>query len=76
MSIVTEAVTYQFTVPGGGEADAFGGATNVSARVHVFSDSGVTIELNHYRPGANVSLTLEQFNQLRAKIFEVTGKVV
>jgi hypothetical protein len=77
VSIQTEVTTYRFTLPESGEATTIGSAAAVVCQVHVRADGGVELELsNFYRPGATVALSLEQFNQLRAKVFEVTGKVV
>lgn len=76
MSVELERVTYVFTIPGSDPA-AFGGSIPVHCMVHVLANSNVEVGLSHRPgPGAELSLNLKQFNQLRAKIFEVTGKVV
>jgi hypothetical protein len=74
-TVETECTTYQFTLPGG-DPLTLNGVPSVGVQVRLFHDGGVSMELNHIAPIRAVTLSLEQFNQLRAKVFEVTGKVV
>lgn len=77
--VKTESVTHRFTLPGhkaiSTEFGAFG-AIPVEVTIHRDGDIAIDLKpldkLNRFMP----TLSMDQFNQLRAKIFDVTGKVV
>lgn len=79
-TVETEVTSYRFTLPSA-DLEAFNRGsydshcTPVTVGVHVLNGGDIRIELGdpHMRP---IMLSLEQFNQLRSKLFEVTGKVV
>jgi hypothetical protein len=83
VSIQTEVTTYRFTLPSA-DPEAFssgsyaGHHVPVECEVHVLNNGDVTIAVGSQLSPMNrpVLLSLKQFNQLRAKVFEVTGKVV
>jgi hypothetical protein len=74
--IETSVTTYRFTLPGSSEP-GIGAAAPVECEVRVMQGGDIEIVIGaNFRPAPAVVLSLAQFNQLRAKTFEVTGKVV